>query len=75
MERRQITNPEDYSLFIVVDGKATRMDENEKPQEIKLKWTLQRTLEQSVSTTNHTPSTANHTPSSQFFAYKLKLHS
>lgn len=66
VERRQIAQPEDYSLFTVVDGKATVMEDDEKPQEIKLKWTLQRTLEQSVSTKNHTPS-------SQFFAYKLKL--
>ena len=63
MERRQISNPNDYGLFTVEDGKATMMPEDSKPQVVKLKWTLQRSLEQSQGIQS-----AN----SQFFAYKLR---
>ena len=64
-EKRQISTPEEYGLFTVEDGKATLVQEDSRPQEIKLKWTLQRTLEQSMG--NKTQS-----PSNQFFAYKIR---
>lgn len=66
-ERRQITNPKDYALFTVVNGKALIMEDHVKPQEIKFKWTLERSLEQSLNSGKVLT-----TPSSQFFAYKLR---
>lgn len=65
VERRQIASDDSYGLFTVMDGKTTLLEDNERPQEIKLKWTLQRSLEQSLGGRNLTPS-------SQFFAYKLR---
>lgn len=62
VDRRKIPNPEAYALFTVVDGHASVVDDNAYPQEIKLEWTLRRTL-----------GAAKMQPtSSQFFAYKLR---
>ena len=62
VDRRKIPNPEAYALFTVVDGQASIVDDDAKPQEIKLEWTLQRTL----GTAKMQP------PSNPFFAYKLR---
>ena len=62
VDRRKIPNPEAYALFTVVDGQASIVDDDAKPQEIKLEWTLRRTL----GTAKMQP------PSNPFFAYKLR---
>lgn len=54
--------PEAHGLFTVVDGHATIVQDHVQPQEIKLEWTLLRTLGGSKT----------HPPNSQFFAYKRR---
>ena len=63
MDRRKISNPEAYALFTIVDGQAAIVPDDAMPQEIKLQWTLQKTLGASKMLSQ---------PSSQFFAYKLR---
>ncbi len=63
MDRRKISNPEAYALFTIVDGQAAIVPDDAMPQEIKLQWTLQKTLGASKMLPQ---------PSSQFFAYKLR---
>jgi len=63
VDRRKIANPEDYALFTVMDGQATIVEDNAMPQEIKLEWTLSRTL----------GAAKMQPPSNQFFAYKLRI--
>lgn len=67
-EKRQIASPENYALFTVVDGNAAMLLDEDRPQEIKLKWTLQRTLEQSLGG----PGERTQASGNQFFAYKLR---
>ncbi len=64
--RRRIPTPEKYALFTVINGKSTMIEDSERPQEIKLQWTLDKN---SVQCT--TPGSA-YQPSSRFIAYKLR---
>ncbi len=64
--RRRIPTPEKYALFTVIIGKSTMIEDGERPQEIKLQWTLDKTTVQCT-----TPGSA-YQPSSRFIAYKLR---
>ena len=60
-DRHRVPNPERYGLFTVENGVATLIADTEKPQEIILQWTLERSFKHTV-----TPSTK------QFIAYKRR---
>lgn len=45
-ERHRISHPEDYALFAVVNGQAKKLEDHQRPQEIKLQWTLERDVQQ-----------------------------
>ena len=64
--RRRISTPEKYALFTVINGKATKIEDSERPQEIKLKWTLDKDSSQNIN------SGSAYQPSSRFIAYKLR---
>jgi hypothetical protein len=62
-EKHCKANPENYGLFTVVDGEATEMRREERPQEVKKRWALERS---SGKTSQRQPS------SSRFIAYRLR---
>ena len=65
-EKRRIPTPDKYALFKVINGKSTLIRDHEKPQEVKLQWTLDRSSANVVSTSSA------YQPSSRFMAYKLR---
>jgi len=64
-ERHRIPNPQDYALFTVVNGQAKQLEDHQRPQEIKLQWTLENTIQQAAGQQQQQPG-------SRFIAYKRK---
>lgn len=65
VERHRIPNPQDYALFTVVNGQAKQLEDHQRPQEIKLQWTLENTIQQAAGQQQQQPG-------SRFIAYKRK---